>query len=1180
MEALLSPRLKNLIFLILSAILAAAILRVVIFPASELSSEEIKARVEKNCQRMEALLEGAVQGCLQRSDTLWKLYRAGRLGASGLEKREALVREENGIITDYIGEIFYFRPVALPEGGWRLINKGQDLYFLRRIGPQAYYIRFFMDIRSNTLQKASEFPYPVFDLRYAGQPLSGSRSDFSYDRALDRFYYTRVFKPSQNQLILSLVFSRATLAQRFRQKERNIAYGLVFLMLLVIFLACGRESRLHLALRLLALAGMAAAAWWGSAWFGARNIYFPGGPAALRSVFQLLALLVFFLAGAALSLRRARLKNNFLALAAFNVMALAAFFAADRILRHVDFPFGEFALNPDYLGLLALLVGLHAAPLLLAVPFMKAGPGRICRLIFSLQAALLILYSRVLPYPALGFFLLALAFAVLLLKSGRAGMRSVIPLFLMAISLMAISVSVWLGKYSLQEKKTFISENLKPIFSSQDHYAKLVAREIVYALNSRNAPLSAFFEDSEGDELADCWKETLAARENIASGIYVVAGDGSVLRSFSYQVPYIPLKKEDIFPFWHVENVEASLFGRRVKLAVATINVFQKEQHLGTIMVQVLNSADLILESGARNSLLSLDRKARNAGLGYIKLDESLRIMENPANLNVPDLASLMSARDAWVKFRSMGAAYRGYVFKVADETSMVFFPENTFFKSFSEYVKVLGFLLLLAALFNLRRLWGFQWRQIFGSFSVKVFAILVLLSMLTATVFSIFSLNFNFLSQENRRSQAVHTRGRFALNTINNLLAGGGEITQDHMFFLEKVLENDISVYEKGVLLFTSDYRKIIRSELPVYLNSGIRDLLQQDYRPFELRKNDGTLDLFFRTAGHYVFDIEFPYDSDFQLRARQYYVDFTVTLSFFLITLGMAAAFFFRNKILAPIHRLNRGMAEVQRGNLEPLAGIPSEIELRELYQGFNSMLEGIQEQKKSASEIAKMKTLVQLGRRVAHEVKNPLTPIRLSAEQIQRTLRDKGEGGRDVIASAVRYIIEETEHLRRVAFGFLNLSKLDELKAEAFRLDDLASESVSHLRPLYPRIRFSLDAGGGGVEVVADRRKIKQAIDNVLTNALEALEGRDGEIRVAVALSGESAEVRISDNGEGISSEELERIAREEFSTKDLGTGLGLVIARRFLELHQGGLEIESRPGMGTTVVMRFRQHAPQA
>ena len=481
-----------------------------------------------------------------------------------------------------------------------------------------------------------------------------------------------------------------------------------------------------------------------------------------------------------------------------------------------------------------------------------------------------------------------------------------------------------------------------------------------------------------------------------------------------------------------------------------------------------------------------------------------------------------------------------------------------------------------MLGLLNSRSLKKIPWRQFFGSFSVKVFAILVLLSILTAAVFSLFALNFNFLSLERQRDQAVFDRGRSALNIINNLLAESGEITQSHMFLLEKILENNISVYENGTLLFTSDHRKIIRSQLPIYLNSGIRRILQQNNQQFQLQKKENFLDLYFKTSGNYIFDIEFPFNSADLLRARAYFIDFMVTIFFALIVIGMAAAFFFRNKILAPIHRLNRGMAEVQRGNLLPLADIPVETELRELYQGFNSMLGGIQEQKKNISEISRMKTLVQLGRRVAHEVKNPLTPIRLSAEQIQRSLQDRDGFDKDGIARAVRYIIEETEHLRRVAYGFLNLSKLDELKIEPFLLNDLVAEAVSQLRSIYPQVRFAVSGTGAAIEVVADRQKIKQVIDNVLTNALEAVAGRDGEIEVALGQEGEEAEIRIRDNGTGIGSEELELIAREEFSSKDLGTGLGLVIARRFLELHQGSLEIRSHPDAGTTIIIRFAKH----
>jgi len=1175
METLFPTRPKNIVLACLAVILAGAILYVALWPAGELSSVEIKARVERDCQRPDAILEEKVNDCLQRSEQWREPYASGRLSAWVLERREAVLTEQNGIITHYVGEIYFFKPLLLEVGEWRLIKKNRDVYFLRRIEPQTYYLRFFMELRSDQLQKTLAYPYPVFDLKFSGTPLAAARSDFSFDQARQRFFYTRILTPSQNQLILTIIFSRDTFTRHSRRSQRMLLYGLAFFFSLVIFLVCAQKNSLGLALRLLALAGMAFTSWWGIAWLGIKNIYFPGWTAAPHSVFQLLGLLVCLLLAIRCCLGRVRWKNDLFALAIFNAVALATFFAADRIMRHIDFPFGGFTWNAETIGLLALLVGMYAAPLLAASAFMKNSPGRLPWLLALFQTALLLASVRCLAFPPLVSCLLALAFFTLLLKPRWFWLRTVAPLLLLALA-----ISLWLGHYSRQEKMTFISENLRPIFSSQNHYAKLVAREIVSEINSRNAPLADFFDLTQRSELADIWKNTLAARESIASGIYVVASDGSVLRTFSYQIPYIPLKKEDIFPFWHVENVDASLFGKRVRLAVATINVFQKERYLGTIMVQVLNSAELILKRRERQSILAMDQKIGEAGFGYIKLDEKWRILENPLNINLQNLSTLLKTGPSWIKFRSMGLAYSGYVFKDDDETSIIFFPENNFFKSFSEFVKIAALLAILAALFNLRRLAHFQWRLMFASFSMKVFAILLLLSMLTAAVFSLFSLNFNASSQETRLNQAAYRRGRSALSIINNFLAGGGEITQDHMFLLEKILENDISVYESGTLLFTSDHRKIIRSELPIYLNSGIRDLLQRDNQSFELRRSRDSLNLNFKTEGNYIFELEFPVDSAEQLRAQRYYVDFIVTLFFIMAIIGLAAAAFFRNKILAPIHRLNRGMADVQRGNLRPLTGIPAESELRELYLGFNSMLEGIQEQKKNVSEISRMKTLVQLGRRVAHEVKNPLTPIRLSAEQIQRSLRDRGGEQEPVITNAVRYIIEETEHLRRVAFGFLNLSKLDELKPEPFRLNDLIAEAVSRMQSLYPRVRFVMEAGEDAIGIVADRRKIKQVIDNVLTNALEAVADRDGEIKILLTPQGQEVEIRISDNGPGINADELTRIVREEFSSKDLGTGLGLVIARRFLELHHGRLELHSLPNQGTTVILRFATHAHPA
>jgi signal transduction histidine kinase len=150
---------------------------------------------------------------------------------------------------------------------------------------------------------------------------------------------------------------------------------------------------------------------------------------------------------------------------------------------------------------------------------------------------------------------------------------------------------------------------------------------------------------------------------------------------------------------------------------------------------------------------------------------------------------------------------------------------------------------------------------------------------------------------------------------------------------------------------------------------------------------------------------------------------------------------------------------------------------------------------------------------------------------------------------------------------------------LQAEPFMVNELIAQEISHLRPIYPHILFAWQEPSADIAVVADRLKIKQVIANVLNNALEAIGAAAGKIELALSSEGQNAVIRISDNGVGISGEELEMILSENFSSKDLGTGLGLVIARRFLELHRGGLEIVSRPHEGTTIWMRFEKNVKQ-
>ena len=416
---------------------------------------------------------------------------------------------------------------------------------------------------------------------------------------------------------------------------------------------------------------------------------------------------------------------------------------------------------------------------------------------------------------------------------------------------------------------------------------------------------------------------------------------------------------------------------------------------------------------------------------------------------------------------------------------------------------KIFLMLSLLVLLFYIKDLNKIQWRTIYYSFSIRVFTILILISFLTAIVFSVFFINFSTRTSEQKVMRMVYENGRTAQNIAYDLFEHSGEFSQDLLFTMSNILNGDVSVYEHGGLVESSNFRKIINSQIPLYLDSNILSLLNEKNQKFVLFEDETSFLLFFKIYD-YIFMVELSNKWEKSLFEERYYTDFIITLFFILIIIGIVTAFFFRNKIISPIDGLNKGMAEVEKGHLHKLEQIPSEIEIKSLYMGFNSMIEGIREQKKAISAMSRMKTIIRLGRRVAHEVKNPLTPIKLSAEQILKALNDKNPNYEEIIKQSVNYIIDETEHLKRVSYGFLDLSRLDEINPEEFDLVDLTREELFNVTQIYSHIDFSffVESGEGEIKtmmVTLDKVKIKQVLKNLITNSIEAIGEKKGEIRI---------------------------------------------------------------------------------
>jgi nitrogen fixation/metabolism regulation signal transduction histidine kinase len=216
-------------------------------------------------------------------------------------------------------------------------------------------------------------------------------------------------------------------------------------------------------------------------------------------------------------------------------------------------------------------------------------------------------------------------------------------------------------------------------------------------------------------------------------------------------------------------------------------------------------------------------------------------------------------------------------------------------------------------------------------------------------------------------------------------------------------------------------------------------------------------------------------------------------------------------------------------------------------------------------------------EVARRLAHEIKNPLTPIQLSAERIRRRFLDQmSKEDAQVLERATRTIVQQVEAMKEMVNAFSDYARAPDMEIVRFDLNHLVAEvaELYRAREIPVALELSLDPDLPAVE--ADVGRLRQILHNLIRNALEALEGQeDGVLRITTRGSEES-ELRavfigVEDNGPGIPADSVDRIFDPYVTTKPKGTGLGLAIVKKLVEEHGGWVEASNRSSGGVRVTI---------
>lgn len=413
--------------------------------------------------------------------------------------------------------------------------------------------------------------------------------------------------------------------------------------------------------------------------------------------------------------------------------------------------------------------------------------------------------------------------------------------------------------------------------------------------------------------------------------------------------------------------------------------------------------------------------------------------------------------------------------------------------------------------------------------------------------------------------------------------------LDDDVLVWISRVIDQDVNVFNGSRLLATSErdlfasgvlptrtpanvYRAIVLRRLPSFVGDetvgGFRYLVAG--APVRAGGRDGivTVPLTLRQQ-----EIEQQID---ELDRR---VLFAVLL---FSLLGAGIGYSMAERIADPVNRLTRATRRIARGDLDARIAATSSDELRRLVDAFNRMAADLKRQRHELERTQRLAAWADMARQVAHDIKNPLTPIQLSAEHLRRIHADHQAPLGRVFDECLDTILAQVGLLREIAGEFSSFASSPAPRPTPIALGDLVEEAIAPYRlGLADRITFEVDVPAALPPLMLDRMLMARALANVIENAVSAMPAR-GRLALSAALEddGRRVALRIEDNGIGMDEESVRRAFEPYFSTKKTGTGLGMTIARRNVEANGGTIELDSERGKGTRVTIHLPLRAGAA
>jgi nitrogen fixation/metabolism regulation signal transduction histidine kinase len=291
-------------------------------------------------------------------------------------------------------------------------------------------------------------------------------------------------------------------------------------------------------------------------------------------------------------------------------------------------------------------------------------------------------------------------------------------------------------------------------------------------------------------------------------------------------------------------------------------------------------------------------------------------------------------------------------------------------------------------------------------------------------------------------------------------------------------------------------------------------------------------------------------------------------INLNAFIFLIAGVIALFITNKITRSFSVIGDKMKEIRLGKTNEEIVWNKKDEIGELVKQYNMMVHQLEQSAEALAKSEREGAWREMARQVAHEIKNPLTPMKLSIQYLQRAINSNQDNVKELTANVANTLIEQIDHLSKIAADFSQFANIGNKKIELIDLHQVIGSLVD-LYNSNPKVEVDWHQVEGSIIMKADKTQMNRVFTNLIANGVEACSQNQ---KCLITIKEERVDgtviIQIKDNGEGIPESMWSKIFTPNFTTKTSGTGLGLAMCKNIIEQAQGHIWFETEEGVGTT------------